>query len=160
MRKWLGLAVLVFSLMAQAERRHTIEFSGALSNPSVKKLTVETLTKDFPQLGRITTEWRGEGKHEFTGVWFRDLVRKYAAAGVTKAKVTATNDYSQDLTSKDWNDWNALLAFQEDGKIIATKNKGTFRIVYNYQQFDKDLAVKSMLENNSVWQVIKIEFLK
>ena len=160
MWKWLSLAVLTISLFAQAERRHTIELSGALANPSVKTLTVESLTQDFPQLAAITTEWRGEGKHEFKGVWLKDLIQKYAAAGVTKAKITATNAYSQDLTSKDWNDWSALVAFQEDGKVIATKNKGTFRIVYNYQQFDKDLAVKSMLENNSVWQIIKIEFLK
>jgi hypothetical protein len=160
MRIWISIFTLLLGLGAQAERRHSIELSGALADPSTKTLTVESLTKDFPSLSTVDTEWRDEGKHQFKGVSMQDFVKKYAAPGVTKAKVTATNDYSQPLTAKDWNDWGALLAFQEDGKVITTKNKGTFRIVYPYQKFDKDLSVKSMLESNSVWQVIKVEFIK
>ncbi len=160
MTKWISLLVFLIGMGAHAERRHSIELSGALADPKIKTLTVEILSKDFPKLSVVETEWRDEGKHQFQGVSMQDFVHKYAAPGVTKAKVTATNDYSQSLTTKDWDDWGALLAFQEDGKIITTKNKGTFRIVYPYQKFDKDLSVKSMLESNSIWQVIKVEFIK
>jgi len=157
---WVGVVVFLFSGFAHAERRHTIELIGAVANPQIKKLTVEELKKDFPQLSEITTEWRSEGRHQFKGVLLRDFVKKYAQSGVTKAKVTATNDYSQPLSAKDWDEWGALLAFEQDGEVIATKNKGTFRIVYDYQKFDKDMSAKSMLENNSVWQVVKVEFIK
>ncbi len=160
MRIWILIFAFLVGLGAQAERRHSIELSGALADPTIKTLTVETLTKDFPILSTVETEWRDEGKHQFKGVPMQDFVKKYAASGVTKAKVTATNDYSQPLTTKDWDEWGALLAFQEDGKVITTKNKGTFRIVYPYQKYNKDLSVKSMLENNSIWQVIKVEFIK
>jgi hypothetical protein len=160
MSKWIGIFIFLFGALTHAERRHVIELSGVVADPSLKQLSVETLKKDFPHLSSIKTEWRTEGKHEFEGVLIRDLVKKYAGPGVTKAKVTATNAYSQDLTAKDWDEWGALLAFQEGGTVIPTKNKGTFRIVYDYQKFDEKPAVKSMLENNSVWQVVKIEFLK
>ncbi|MGZ5278988.1 MAG: hypothetical protein ACXWC9_03550 [Pseudobdellovibrionaceae bacterium] len=160
MSKWIAMFIFLFGVLTHAERRHVIELSGFVADPSLKQLTVDSLKKDFPRLSSIKTEWRTEGKQEFQGVLFQNLVKKYAGPGVTKAKVTATNAYSQDLSSKDWDDWGALLAFQEKGEIIPTKNKGTFRIVYDYQKFDEKPAVKSMLENNSVWQVVKIEFLK
>lgn len=157
---WIGILAFLWAGLCLAERRHAIEISGALANPQIKTLTVESLMKDFPELAAIETNWRNEGKHQFKGVRLKDLVQKYAAPGVTKAKVTATNAYSQVLSVKDWDDWGALVAFQEDGQVIATKNKGTFRIVYPYQQYDKNMSVKSMLENNSVWQIVHIEFSK
>jgi hypothetical protein len=158
--KWVGIFVFLFSGFAHAERRHTIELTGAVADPKIKKLTVEDLMRAFPKLSEITTEWRSEGRHQFKGILVREIVKKYAQPGVTKAQVTATNEYSQPLSAKDWDEWGALLAFEQDGDIIATKNKGTFRIIYDYQKFDKDMAVKSMLENDSVWQVVKIEFMK
>jgi hypothetical protein len=160
MRTWITILVCLIGIVAQAERRHTIKLSGALADSKTKTVTVESLAKDFHTLSVLDTEWRDEGKHQFKGVTFQDFVKKYASPGVTQAKVTATNDYSQVLTVKDWAEWGAFLAFQEDGQIISTKNKGTFRIIYPYQKFDKDLSVKSMLEGNSVWQVIKVEFIK
>jgi hypothetical protein len=158
--KWMGVFIFLFSGLAQAERRHTIELTGAVSNPQLKNVSVEDLMKTFPQLAEITTQWRSEGRHQFKGILVRDFVKKYAQPGVTKVKMTATNEYSQALSAKDWDDWGALLAFEQDGEVIATKNKGTFRIVYDYLKFDKDMSVKSMLENNSVWQVVKVEFIK
>jgi hypothetical protein len=160
MLKWIAILFVFMGGLAHAERRHTIALSGAVRPSAPHELTVETLTKDFPTLSAVTTEWRSEGKHEFKGVLLRDFVKKYAQAGVMKVKVTATNDYSQELSEKDLQEWDALLAFQEDGQVITTKNKGTFRIVYDYHKYDRNMAVKSMLENNSVWQVIKTEFVK
>ncbi len=160
MLKWVGILFVFLGCLAQAERRHTIALSGATQPSAPHELSVEVLMKDFPTLSSVTTEWRSEGKHEFKGILMRDFVKKYAQAGVKKARLTATNDYSQELSDKDFNEWNALLAFEEDGQVIATRNKGTFRVVYDYHKFDQNMAVKSMLENNSVWQVIKIEFVK
>lgn len=145
---------------AHAERQHSIELSGALLDPKVNKLTVDSLNKDFPNLSSVSTEWRAEGVKKFEGVLFKDLLAKYAAQGVAKAKVTATNAYSQVLIEKDIQIWGALLAYKQDGQVIPTKDKGTFRVVYDFKKYEKDATVKPVLEGNAVWQVIKIEFIK
>lgn len=154
------LICLIFSLQAFAERRHSIELTGAVKDKAIKTLSVEQLEKDFPNLAKAKYEWREEGQHEFQGVYLKDFVAKYAAEGVSKMKVIATNAYSQTLSSKDWDEWAGMLAFKEDGKVISTTNKGTFRVMYDFKKYEKDMAVSPILAANAVWQVNKIEFIK
>lgn len=139
-----------------AERRHKLKVTGG----HVDQLTVETLEKDFPKLASYKTSLQKEEIQLFEGVLFSDLMKKYAPPGTTKVKVSATNNYSQTLTEKDIHDWKALLAFKSNGKVIPTKTRGTFRVVYDYNKYKEDPAVEVVLDTNSVWQAISIEFLK
>lgn len=141
-----------------SERQHKLNL--VFEDGKTTEFSVDKIEKDFPVLNKLKTSLQGEPVQQFEGVLISDFVAKYAPAGTTKLKVSATNNYTQTLTDKDWKEWGAFLAFKSDGKTISTKTRGTFRVIYDYEKFKSNKEIISILETNSVWQVIKIEFIK
>jgi hypothetical protein len=152
-----SVAVLLLSVTVHSEeRQNKLKVIGG----NVKELSVSALEKDFPKLTKLKTSLQKEEVQLFEGVLFSDLIKKYGNSGTAKVKVSATNNYAQILSEKDIKDWEALLAFKSDGKVISTKTRGTFRVVYDYAKYKKEKDIDVVLDTNSVWQVITIEFLR
>ena len=158
------LALLIFSVSASAApmaRHHQIELKGKVAENSPHSLSVKKILVDFPRIETVSTKWREDGPIYLQGISLKNFVAKYGAPGVTKVRITAINEYSQTLTSRDWDDWNAFLAFQEsNGNPISTRNRGTFRIIYDYEKYESDMQVINIIEANSIWQITRVEFLK
>lgn len=148
---------LVSATSLANQRQHQIKLIGQKNN-QIKQLTVEQIEIDIKNKVTLKTSLQGEPVQTFEGVSVKDFVEFYAPAKTKKMKITAINNYSQTLTEQDWNDWMALLAYKSDGKIIATKSRGTFRVIYDYEKY-KNTPNLVTQETNSVWQITEIQFL-
>lgn len=108
----------------------------------------------LPQHSIVTqTPWT-EGKHTYSGVLLRDLVR-YAGLRGAEIKVAAINDYWATLPLSDAEHYPVLLASARDGQPLTLRTKGPLWVIYplsDYPELDRELYHSRM-----VWQVNTVE---
>ena len=102
-----------------------------------------------------STQWT-EGVAEFKGI---SLHRLLAAIGANPSalEVIAINEYQVDVPASDAVDGGAILAWQQDGRLLSVREKGPLWLIYPY-----DLSAayrKDQIYARSVWQVVKINLL-
>lgn len=157
MRKVLIIVAFFCSQVSlSAERAHKLKVVTAGGS---KTLSIVDLEKEFPNRASLNTTLQKEPQQKFEGVFLKDLVEKWGNNKVTKIRATATNKYTVYLTVKDWTEWNGLFAWKSNGQPISTKDRGSFRIVYDYAKFAGDRETTVTQETNSVWQIVELELI-
>lgn len=134
--------------------------SGVASAEDLPKLTISSaageVTYDRSQLEamgmvsvKTATPWN-EGVVDFEGVRLSDLLEKADAKGDT-ATVTALNDYSVDIPTKDFSDYGTILAIKRNGAYMPVDDQGPFFVIY---PFDSDPKLQGQpYYGRAVWQV-------
>ena len=98
------------------------------------------------------TPWT-EGINTFNGPSLKSLLEAVGANGSNLA-VTALNDYTANVPSKDAYDHDVMLAMDMNGKRMSVRDKGPVFVLY---PFAKDPSLNNeVIHNRSVWQVKSI----
>ncbi len=109
----------------------------------------------LPQVEFTTeTPWTS-GNQQFSGPSLGTL----AALGgvpVTKARVTALNDYEMDVPAEDWEKNGAILASRRNGATMPVVDKGPYWVMYPISSDPKLDA--QFYHGRMVWQVKAIVF--
>lgn len=98
------------------------------------------------------TPWT-EGVNTFTGPRLSALLDAVGAKG-TNLSMTALNDYSANVPSKDAYEHNIMLAMDMNGKKMSVRDKGPIFVLYPFAE-DPSLN-NEVIHNRSVWQVKSI----
>ena len=151
------VAVIFFSFQVFAsEREHKLK---VITVGGVKTYSIADLNKLFPAHAEVTTSLQKEPQQKFEGIYLKDLVAKWSNGAASKIRMTATNKYTVFLEPVDWNERNALFAWKSDGKNIPTRDRGSFRVVYDYGKWAEDKETYVKLETNSIWQIVELELI-
>jgi hypothetical protein len=98
---------------------------------------------------RTTTPWY-TGVVEFEGVPMRRLLQAVEASG-TRVVATALNDYTTEIPTSDFEQYDVLLALKRDGAYMPVRDKGPLFIIY---PFDTDRHLQSQTYyGRCAWQV-------
>jgi hypothetical protein len=126
--------------------------SGALAaaNQDGKATLDLAFLKSLPQADLTTeTPWT-EGAAHFEGVRMRDLMARLGAKG-SSVTATGTDDYRVAIPMGDFQDYDVVLAYAENGQLLRPEDKGPLWIVYPFSadpQLKKDIYFA-----RSVWQL-------
>lgn len=99
-----------------------------------------------------STPWT-EGKHDFTGVSFAELLKNNGIEG-GNIRVFALNDYSVTVPAERLTATGAILAYQMDGKAMSVRDKGPYWVIFPFDS-DPDLQTDQYW-SYAVWQVKSI----
>jgi hypothetical protein len=107
-------------------------------------------------IGMVTIETTGpwyEGTAKFEGVPFDKLMKRVGASG-ERVDVVALNDYSSEITMKDFANYNVILAIKRNGEYMPVRDKGPLFVIY---PSDSNPELKNQtFYGRSVWQVSRL----
>lgn len=96
----------------------------------------------------------GAGEHKVKGVLMRDLV-KYAGGKGTSIKLIALDGYAMDIPMSDFENYDAVVATEIDGKPLSVREHGPAWLIYPASQHPE--LKDTVYESRSVWQIKTIE---
>lgn len=102
---------------------------------------------------RMQTRWSDE-PHEYHGPRLQALLKAVDAQGDT-LRLTALNDYSVDIDRAYINQYNPILAWRQDGRILRVRDKGPLWLllpVHKYPSLNEGEHATKM-----IWQLKSIE---
>ena len=98
-----------------------------------------------------------EGIHHYVGFHPRDLLQWLKADGHI-LRLTASNQYVTEIPLSDFNDWDAIIAYEMDGHPISVRNKGPLMVVYN---FDRHPELRNEVHyGRSIWQIQTLRIME
>ena len=101
-----------------------------------------------------TTPWT-EGVQRFEGVLARDVLAAVEASG-DSVLAGALNNYIAELPTADFQKWDVILAFRQNGETLTARSKGPLFVVY---PFDSDAELQSeTIYSRAVWQLRTLDF--
>ena len=111
------------------------------------------MLESLPQhIIETTTDWT-EGVMEFQGPLARDVLDAAGASGETVV-ARALNDYSIEIPSSDFTQYDVIMALQQNGAVLSRRDKGPIWIVYPRDDYEE----LQTAEYNSrwIWQLREI----
>lgn len=99
------------------------------------------------------TPWM-DGMSGFEGVMLRDVLQAVGAAGKT-VTAYAADGYSNEIEMTDFERYNVILAYSQDGKMLATDDKGPLWIMYPFDAHP-NMDIEEMA-THAVWQLTRLE---
>jgi hypothetical protein len=106
--------------------------------------------RTLPQADLTTeTPWT-DGAVHFEGVWMRDLLARLGAKGETVV-AAGTDEYRIEIPLADFQDYDVLLAYAQNGQLLRPEDKGPLWIVYPFSA-DPELK-KDIYFARCVWQL-------
>jgi hypothetical protein len=133
----------ILSISGNITRRNT-ETAAVFDRPMLEALGMQ---------GFVTgTPWYS-GKTRFDGVSMNVLLKSVGATG-TSILATALNDYSTEIPSADFAEYEVILALKRDGAYMPVRDKGPLFIVYPYDS-SPDLQSPKFY-SRSAWQLAQI----
>ncbi len=112
-------------------------------------LTVAML-EELPQYSFTThAPWTRE-PHTYQGVLLRDLLAHLGATG-THIRATALNDYAATLPVEDARQYDVIVAYRIDGKLLSVRERGPMMVMYPFDA-RPELQAKRYYER-SIWQI-------
>ncbi len=122
----------------------------AVTNEDGKAVFDLALLQSLPRASLVTeTPWTN-GEVHFDGVWMRDLLARLGAEG-RSVTVTGIDEYRIDIPMRDFQDYDVLVAYAEDGRPLRPDDKGPLWIVYPFSA-DPGLK-KDIYFSRCVWQL-------
>jgi len=109
---------------------------------------------DLPQYQHYTgTPWTRQPLH-YSGPLMRDLLA-YLGADGDRVHVSALNGYEAYIPTRDFVEYDVLLALRHNNEPISIREYGPLWVLY---PFDQDSALLSeTFRSRAVWQVMKID---
>lgn len=101
---------------------------------------------------RTRNPWE-HGQVAYQGVLLRDLLRYVKARGKT-LEISALNDFHTEISVRDTEKFNILLAYRREGVDLTMRDKGPFFVVFPFSDNSKLETEKRFTQ--SIWQVSHI----
>jgi hypothetical protein len=147
------LALLVLLGLAAA----TPAASGTLTlvrGPHVIELTLEDLAL-LPRHELLTGHEFTDAPVTYAGPLAREVL---GIAGLDREAIvrfTAANDYAVEIPTSDFQDYDAVLALEADGRPLSRRDKGPIWLMYPIS--DHPELAGPTHSSRLVWQVVRIE---
>jgi hypothetical protein len=100
-----------------------------------------------------TTPWT-DGVQRFEGVLARDVLAAVEATG-DSVLAGALNNYIAALPTADFQKWDVILAFRQNGSLLTARTKGPLFVVYPFDS-DPDLHTETIY-SRAVWQLRSLD---
>lgn len=157
----LGVGVVMLGAIARADSLETptgptvLTVTGAIANTNGEG-SARFDRRMLSSLGQIeirtTTDWT-DGATRFRGPKLRDVLDAVGAAG-GRLTATALNDYAIQIPIQDAQDYDVILAMEQDGEPLSIRTKGPIWIVYPRDDHDELRSVE--FNSRWIWQLASL----
>ncbi len=140
--------------------RQKIEIKGLTKTGKNELLTIERIEKEVNLItASINDPYNNNVKTTFSGVYFSDLVNKYAKPETTKVFVKAIDGYSVETPIEIMKSEKMIFAIKDQDGYLSVTRMGPARIIYPIKEtVSKEQLLKIGL--HWVWQIKSLEFKK
>jgi len=96
-----------------------------------------------------------DGKPRFEGPLMRDLIAAVSGQNTEVARLFAENDYTVEIPTQEFLDYDVVLALTQDGKNLSLRDMGPIWLIYPMSDHP-ELADPSN-NNKLIWQLVRVE---
>lgn len=117
-------------------------------------LTLDDL-EAMPQATIRTENEFSDGLVTYRGPLVRDVLAKLGLDRLESVRVTAANDYYVDIPTRDFADFDAILAMEANGEKLSRREKGPLWLMYpitDHPELNDPIYLRRL-----IWQVVRIE---
>lgn len=148
------VGVLAFPL-GDARAETALELVGA-GRTETRELSLEDLAA-LPQVVVRTENEFSDGLVAYRGPLVRDVLAELGLGRLRMVRFVAVNDYYVDIPTRDFTEFDAILAIEADGKPLSRRDKGPLWLMYPIS--DHAALRDPVYLRRLIWQVIRIEAL-
>ena len=144
------MSALLFAGIAHANGVLSI----AQGNGTIKVYDLQDI--DALPVTQIETlnDWVDE-ETRFSGPLLRDLLESVGADMPELVRFVAINDYSVEIPTTDFWEWDVILAVRMNGELLSPRDKGHYWVIY---PVSSNPELKDPLYNaRHIWQVVRME---
>ncbi len=128
--------------------------SRGTGNDAIREVTLKELAA-LPQKTVVTeTEW-SDGRVAYKGPLMRDVLKLFNLEQMATLRFMAANDYYIDIPTKDFQDYDVILAMSADGKPLSRRDKGPLWVMYplsDHKELNDNVYLARL-----IWQLVRIE---
>jgi hypothetical protein len=117
-------------------------------------LSLEDLAA-MPQVTVVTENEFTDGMVSYQGPLVRDVLDMVGLGGLETVRFVAANDYFVEIPTSDFQNYDAILAMEADGKPLSRREKGPLWLMYPISEH-AELQDPEYLRR-LIWQVVRIE---
>jgi hypothetical protein len=120
--------------------------------------TIELSLDDLaalPQTTVVTENEFSDGKVAYRGPLVRDVLARLGLDQAPEVRFTAVNDYFVDIPTSDFEQYDAILAMEADGKPLSRREKGPLWLMYPIS--DHKELLDPVYLRRLIWQVVRID---
>jgi hypothetical protein len=96
-----------------------------------------------------------DGVVSYRGPLVRDVLALVGLDKLDEVRFTAANDYFVDIPTRDFRDYDAILAMEADGEKLGRREKGPLWLMYPIS--DHSELRDPVYLRRLIWQVVRIE---
>ena len=144
------MSALLFAGIAHANGVLSI----AQGNGTIKVYDLQDI--DALPVTQIETlnDWVDE-ETRFSGPLLRDLLESVDADMPELVRFVAINDYSVEIPTTDFWEWDVILAVRMNGELLSPRDKGHYWVVYPVS--DNPELKDPLYNGRHIWQVVRME---
>ncbi len=109
----------------------------------------------MPQTTVATENEFSDGVVSYRGPLVRDVLGLAGMERLAEVRFVAANDYFVDIPTRDFSDYDAILAMTADGERLSRREKGPLWLMYPISDH-AELRSRVYLRR-LIWQVVRIE---
>lgn len=117
-------------------------------------LSLEQL-EAMPQTVVATENEFSDGIVNYRGPLVRDILALVGLEGQDAVRFTAANDYFVDIPTRDFKNYDAILAMEANGERLSRREKGPLWLMYPIS--DHSELKDPVYLRRLIWQVVRIE---
>jgi hypothetical protein len=120
------------------------------------ELTLDDLAA-LPQVTIVTENEFSDGEVAYRGPLARDVLAQFGLDHEPEVRFIAANDYFVDIPTEDFQDYDAILAMEADGRPLSRREKGPLWLMYpisDHGELSDPIYLRRL-----IWQVVRIESL-
>lgn len=91
----------------------------------------------------------------YRGPLMRDVLARLGVAEAENVSLTAANDYSVEVPTADFREWNVIVAMEADGQPLPTRVTGPLWVIY--PQSGHPELKGTVYAQRLVWQLVQID---
>jgi len=120
---------------------NTADGKAQFDQAALNKYATTTVITETPWTNGLVT---------FEGVLVRDILASLKHKG-SQVAATAINDYTVKIPIKDFDDYNVILAYKMNGKVMNIRDKGPLWLIYPWTE-NPELKTE-LYHSRSIWQL-------
>lgn len=113
----------------------------------------EQLMAIDPRIVETSTPWT-DGVNRFEGPLFRSVLEMAGARG-DRIRVRALNDYTVEIPFSELQQYDVILALQQDGVPLEVRELGPVFVLYPFDEYPE--LFNQSVRHRSAWHVISVE---
>lgn len=91
----------------------------------------------------------------YRGPLMRDVLTRLGMGEVENVSLTAANDYSVDVPTTDFREWDVIVAMEADGQALPARETGPLWVIYpqtGHPELDGTVYAQRL-----IWQLVQID---